>query len=68
MAFESGDLGAVLRCRSILNDANAVVVPLSALGQLDLEINAGNFATPGTAVAHARAVILGYPTDIGYSK
>ncbi len=55
--------GGVLNFNAVLpkmNNANAVVVPLSTAGQLNLEINAGSFTTPGTAVAHARGVILGY--------
>lgn len=41
-----------------MNNSNAVVVPLSALGQMDLGVNtASNNGAPTT---HARAVVLGY--------
>ena len=43
-----------------MNNSNAVVVPLSASGQLALEVNAGSFTPVGTLVAHARGIILGY--------
>ncbi len=55
--------GGVLNFNNVvpkMNNANAVVVPLSPAGQLDLEINAGSFTPVGTSVAHARGVILGY--------
>lgn len=55
--------GGVLNFNNVvpkMNNANAVVVPLDANGELALEVNAGNFTTVGTDVAHARGVILGY--------
>ncbi len=55
--------GGVLNFNNVtpkMNNANAVVVPLSTAGQLDLEINAGNFTPVGTDVAHARGIILGF--------
>ncbi len=41
-----------------MNNSNAVVVPLSASGQLDLFTNAPSAA--GGATTHARGIILGY--------
>ncbi len=55
--------GGVLNFNNVvpkMNNANAVVVPLSDDGKLALEINAGNFTPIDTEVAHARGVILGY--------
>ena len=55
--------GGVLNFNNVtpkMNNANAVVVPLSTAGQLDLEVNAGTFTPDGTPVAQARGVILGY--------
>ena len=43
-----------------MNNANAVVVPLSADGKIDVEINAGSFTADGTAITQVRGVVLGY--------
>ena len=55
--------GGVLNFNNVtpkMNNANAVVVPLSTAGQLDLEVNAGTFTPDDTPIAQARGVILGY--------
>ena len=43
-----------------LNNSNAVVIPLSATGQLDIQNNCGGCAI---ASVHARGVVLGYFDD-----
>lgn len=64
-AFATGDTGTggIVNYSPVtpnLNNSNAVVIPLSASGQVDIENNCGGCA--GTSV-HARGVILGYFTD-----
>lgn len=61
-ATGSSPTGGVLNFAALspaMNNANAVPVPLSTLGQIDVFVNAGS--TPaGTPVTHVRGVILGY--------
>ncbi|MEL6983734.1 MAG: hypothetical protein AAFO29_15020, partial [Actinomycetota bacterium] len=62
-AYASGSTptGGVLNFAPLtpaMNNSNAVVVPVSASGQIDLFVNAPSAA--GGPTVHARGVILGY--------
>lgn len=60
-ATGSSPTGGVLNFTSLtppMNNSNAVVVPLSAAGNMDLFVNAPSQV--GLPVVHARGVILGY--------
>ena len=64
-AFATGDTGTggVVNYAAVspnLNNSNAVVIPLSASGEISIQNNCGGCA--GTS-AHARGIILGYFTD-----
>ena len=64
-AFATGDTGTggVVNYSPVspnLNNSNAVVIPLNASGQIDVQNNCGGCG--GTSV-HARGVVLGYFTD-----
>lgn len=55
--------GGVLNFNNVtpkMNNANAVVVPVSPSGEIDLEVNAGSFTPVGTEINEARGVVLGY--------
>ncbi len=60
-ATGSTPTGGVLNFASLtppLNNSNAIVVPLSSTGQIDLYTN--TWANNGSPTTHARGVILGY--------
>ena len=62
-AYASGSspTGGVVNFNTVsppLNNSNAVVVPLSGSGQIDLFVNTGS--NDGTPTVHARGVVLGY--------